>query len=149
MNGAALITDNLTVNGTITGYATQDSVNLKANTAEVETKLANKTEKSTTNTSAVAWSSGLASDGTHYIDTGSDALVIRTPSGAISANFFGNVGGSTYDGRAMFRRTLSCWGFEVWGGIKSNNLNLPPWFQGSASKPNLHRNPYDAKNQCF
>ncbi len=40
------------------------------------------------------------------LDTGSDASVLRIRSGAISANFVGNVGGSTYDVRATFSQTL-------------------------------------------
>ena len=38
MNGSTLITGDLEVKGTITGYATQAAVNLKANTADVYTK---------------------------------------------------------------------------------------------------------------
>jgi uncharacterized protein YpuA (DUF1002 family) len=80
------------------------------NKTTVDTKLADKTDKSTTNNSATAWSSGLASDAYHYIDTGSDALVIRTPSGNISANFLGNVGGPAYDGKAMFYKDVAILG---------------------------------------
>ena len=57
-------------------------VNLAANLSNaitVDTQFATKTDKSTMHDSTTAWSSGLASDGYHYIDTGSDALVIRTP----------------------------------------------------------------------
>ena len=37
VNGDALITDNLLVNGTIAGYATQSDVDLKASIASVNT----------------------------------------------------------------------------------------------------------------
>ncbi len=144
VNGSELTTQNLTVNGTISGYATQVALDLKANASdvykkttvdnasiaeqatlnngggsvanpfylyggvtknvkalkggtnvtmstdiandiikvsapdvytksEVDNKLADKTDESTTNNSATAWSRGLASDGYHYLDTGSDA----------------------------------------------------------------------------
>jgi hypothetical protein len=76
------------------------------NTKTSTTALADKTNKITTNKSTTAWSPGLASDRYHSLDTGSDALVIRTPSGAISANLLRNVGGATYDGRAMFCNML-------------------------------------------
>ena len=74
---------------------------------EVNGLVALKTDKLTTDNSAVAWSVGYNTDGYHYIDTGSDALVIRTPSGAISANFQGNVGGAATDGNITFYKTVS------------------------------------------
>ena len=74
---------------------------------EVNGLVALKTDKLTTDNSAVAWSAGYNTDGYHYIDTGSDALVIRTPSGSISANFQGNVGGAATDGNITFYKTVS------------------------------------------
>ncbi len=61
-----------------------------------------KADKLTTDNSAAAWSSGLVSDAYYYIDIGSDALVIRTPSGEVAAHFVGNVGGAATDGNVYF-----------------------------------------------
>ncbi len=107
----------------------QSDLNLTASTVrvftktEVNNKLANKTDKIATNNSAIAWSSGLASDAYHYIDTGSDALVLQTPSGAISASLLGNAGGSTYDGRAMFYQDLVMLGTLRFGSGSSLGIH--------------------------
>jgi hypothetical protein len=90
--------------------ATQTALNLKADQATTYTK----TEVDNT---IVGWSSGLPSDGYHYIDTGSDALVIRTPSGAISANFLGNAGGASYDGKVLVYN-----GLEVIGSLTTTDI---------------------------
>ena len=76
---------------------------------------------------SVAWSSGNSSY--HYLETGGDALVIRTPSGTISANFLGNVGGTTYDGKAIFYKDVDIGGNLVANGnmqvgLSTANKNL-------------------------
>ena len=71
---------------------------LKPVSAATTTQLNLRTDKTTTDNSAVAWSAGLTSDAYHYLNTGTDALVVRTGSGAISANFLGSAGGASYDG---------------------------------------------------
>ena len=51
-----------------------DALGADANfSGTIVNQLGGKTDKSTTNNSATAWSSGLASDAYHYINTGSDA----------------------------------------------------------------------------
>ncbi len=77
-----------------------------------QTSLDVKTNTSVTNNSAVAWSEGLVG-GYHCLDTGTDALVVRTNSGAISANFMGNVGGTATDGKVIFYKD-----FDVGGNQK-------------------------------
>ncbi len=115
------------------------SLAVKANAADVynktvvDTALAFKTDKSTTNNSATAWSSGLASDAYHYLDTGSDPLVIRIASGAIYLICFGT--GAVYLRRKSYvlQRRRRVGGFKIWGRIKSNNFNFSSCFEGSAS----------------
>ncbi len=71
--------------------------------------LADKADKIPTNNSATAWSSGLASGGYHYLDAGSDALVVRTPR-CDFCDFSGSVGGAIYDGGVMFYNDVVVWG---------------------------------------
>ena len=66
--------------------------------------MAGKVNTSTTNNSATAWSSGLAGDAYHYINTGVDALVLRTQSGTSCVNFLGDSAGSQA-GKAIFYNT--------------------------------------------
>jgi hypothetical protein len=77
--------------------ATQAALDLKADSSDLTNN-------------AAAWSSGLSSDAYHYIDTGTDALVIRTNGGAISANFLGNVGGAATEGKALFYKDVEVFG---------------------------------------
>ena len=74
----------------------------KASTTALTTSSNLKTDTTTTDNSAVAWSSGLAGGGYHYRNTGTDSLVIRTGSGETSANFLGSVGGAATDGKVIF-----------------------------------------------
>ena len=92
---------------------------------EVNGLVALKTDKTTTDNSAVAWSAGYNTDGYHYIDTGSDALVVRTPSGAISAYFGGNAGGTATDGNITFYKTVSINKLSVSGDLTvAGNLDV-------------------------
>ncbi len=111
----------------------------KANTADVTASLlkkastaalVDKSDEITTNNSATACSFGLASDGYHYPDTGSDALVIRTPSGAISANFLGNVSWAAYDGRAFFNTDVMMLGDMRLGAGSIQKTFTSPLFYG-------------------
>jgi hypothetical protein len=52
VNGSALITEKLTVNGTINGYATQAALELKANSFDVSTKA--ETNRELTNKANIA-----------------------------------------------------------------------------------------------
>ena len=82
----------------------------KAKSADVYTKtqVYTQTELDTRlNNSSVAWSAGLAGDGYHFLNTGTDALVIRTDSGEISANFKGSSGGAANDGTITFYKDVS------------------------------------------
>ena len=106
-----------TFTGTVTAAALTVSGNLLIGTTNVLTELGTKsttanlnlkTDLTTTNNSAVAWSEGLAGAGYHYLNTETDALVVRTNSGAISANFLGDAGGAAYDGKTIFYKVLKC-----------------------------------------
>ena len=67
---------------------------------------------------AAAWSSGAVGDGYHYLDTGTDALVIRTNGGQVSANFLGNAGGvPSEEGKALFYKGVQVYGDLVVGGV--------------------------------
>ena len=55
--------------------------------ATVTSQIATKADASALINNAAAWSSGAVGDGCHHIDTGTDALVIRTNGGQISASF--------------------------------------------------------------
>ena len=128
---------------TYTKSDTDTKLNLKADQSntytksDIDTKLNLKTDLSTSytkaetdnklNNNAAAWSSGLVTDGYHYINTGSDALVIRTNSGEISANFLGSIGGSSTDGKVIFYKDvkfLSNIIVDSLGTTLSDKLNL-------------------------
>ena len=51
-------------------------------------------DKTTTDNTAVAWSSGLTADAYHYLTTGTDALVIKTASNTMRVHFLGEVAGT-------------------------------------------------------
>lgn len=70
-----------------------------------------------TNT-AVAWSSGVASTGYHFIETGPEAIVVRTLSGEVAVSFLGNVGGTATDANTMFYKKVSMRSLTVGGDIK-------------------------------
>ncbi len=82
------------------------------------TQLNLRTDKTATDTSAVAWSAGLTSGAYHYITTGTDSLVIKTATNIVSANFFGDNAG-TLKGQALFYKDV-----EVMGSLINNGTNL-------------------------
>jgi hypothetical protein len=83
-----------------------------------------KTDTSVTSNSAVAWSEGLV-NGFHFLNTGTDALVVRTNSGAISANFMGNVGGTATDGKVIFYKDFDVGGNQkLTGSLTVGSTNI-------------------------
>ena len=81
-------------------------------------------EVSTTSTlltnTAVAWSSGLVTDGYHTINGGTDALCIQTNSGMAAFNVLGSVAG-TQEGYTLFYKKVSMPHLDVEGVL---NLRL-------------------------
>jgi hypothetical protein len=117
------IDNNLTVGG-----------DLLIGTTNVSTALGEKATTATTDNSAVAWSEGLAGAGYHYLKTGTDALVVRSNSGAISANFLGNAGGPAYDGKVIFYKNFDVQGSQtVTGGLTVNGAAST--FTGTLNAP--------------
>ena len=90
---------------------------LKPVSAATTMQLNLRTDKTTTDNSAVAWSAGLTSDAYHYITTGTDSL-IKTATNTVSANFFGDNAG-TLKGKALFYKDV-----EVMGSLINNGTNL-------------------------
>ena len=102
---------------------------------------------------ALAWSSGLSSDAYHYINSGSNALVIRDSSGNVSANFLGNIGGSSTSGQVYFYKDVFLMGNLNFGvpGLGGQNIDtkistaLAPYamlsgsaFTGNISAPTIN-----------
>ena len=58
------------------------------------------------------------------MNTGTDALVVRTGSGAISANFLGSAGGASYDGKVIFYKDFQVLGNQTVGGNSTITGNL-------------------------
>ena len=81
----------------------------------------------------MSWSSGLASDGYHYLNTGTDALVVRTGSGTISANFMGAVGGAASDGNVIFYL-----GVKVLGALELGSVSVLSTLHGKADAANVY-----------
>jgi hypothetical protein len=102
----------LTKNAVQLGNVDNTADSVKVVSGPTQTALDLKTNTSVTNNSSVAWSEGLVGV-YHFLNTGTDALVVRTNSGTISANFLGNIGGSATDGKVIFYKD-----FEV-GEIKT------------------------------
>ncbi len=86
----------------------------KATTAQLNLK----TNLTRTNNSAVAWSEGVSDDAYHYF---TDALAVRTNSGAISTNFLGDAGGAAYDGKVTFYKNCEVLGNQTIGGTSTAN----------------------------
>jgi hypothetical protein len=97
---------------------------LKPVSAATTTQFSLRTDKTTTDNSAVAWSAGLTSDAYHCLNAGTDALVVRTGSGAIAANFLGSAGGASYDGKVIFYKDFQVLGNQTVGGNSSITCNL-------------------------
>ena len=91
---------------------------LKPVSAATTAQLYLRTDKTTTDNSAVAWSAGFTSDTYHCITTGTDSLVIKTATNTVSANFFGDNAG-TLKGKALFYKDV-----EVMGSLINNGTNL-------------------------
>ena len=92
--GLSLANGNITATlGTITAPTINATSSLRRNRSDL-------------NNTAVAWSSGLSSDAYHYINSGSNALVIRDSSGNVSANFIGNASGSSTSGQVYFYKDV-------------------------------------------
>jgi hypothetical protein len=123
--GKSLMSGNLQVNAGITcsGDLTVGTTNVSTALADKATKaeLALKTNVSRTTNSAVAWSEGLSDGPTHYLTTGTASLAVRTNTGLISADFFGDAGpgGATKDGNITFYKN-----FEVQGASTATNLTV-------------------------
>jgi hypothetical protein len=119
----------------LTSVDDTSDVNKPVSTA-TQTALDLKATKSVTDNSAVAWSEGL-SGGFHYLDTGADALVVRTPSGTISANFLGNVGGAATDGKVFLYKGLEVGGNQkVTGSLTVGTTNVVTELEAKALKNN-------------
>ena len=58
--------------------------------AGVDAALGSKTDKTTTDNSSVAWSSGLAGDALHVLSSGTNALEVRKSTGSATASFQDN-----------------------------------------------------------
>ena len=67
---------------------------------------------------------GLSDDAYHYLNTGTDALAVRTNTGAISAQFLGDAGGATYDGKVIFYKNFDVRGSQVNSGNLTVSGNL-------------------------
>lgn len=76
-----------------------------------------KVNQSAADNTAFAWSSGLVSDGNHYLTTGADGLVILSNSGTASAKFHGDGAGAGFDGKALFFQDVQILGAVSLQGI--------------------------------
>ena len=76
-----------------------------AQQAALDTKLS----VAAANNTAYAWSSGAVGDGYHYVDSGTDALVLRTNGGVVAANVLGSVAGAQ-EGEVLFYKNVECLG---------------------------------------
>ena len=104
-------TGNLTCSGGVTcSSVTVGSTNI---VNELNNKLSN-TSTLLTN-SAVAWSSGLATDAYHYITTGTDSLFIKSAT-QNSVAFFGDMAGAA-SGNALFYKNV-----EIVGSLKLGSI---------------------------
>ena len=99
----------------------------------VTNQIATKAYASALINNAAAWSSGAVGDGYHYLDTGTNALVIRTNGGQISANFLGNAGGVPSDeGKVLFYKGVQVFGDLVVGGVNVEDTLALKADQGTA-----------------
>lgn len=109
---------NLDISGTVTGV-TKAMVGLDQvdNTSDVakpvstaqQAALDAKLSVADANNTAYAWSSGAVGDGYHYLDSGTDALVLRTDGGVVAANVLGSVAGAQ-EGEVLFYKNVECLG---------------------------------------
>ena len=90
----------------------------------VATELNNKLSTTSTllTNTAVVWSSGLANDGCHTINGGTDALCFQTNSGMVAFNVLGSVAGSQ-EGQTLFYKSVSMPSLSI-NATGDSTLNL-------------------------
>jgi hypothetical protein len=112
----------LTVSGNLLVGTT--NVLTELDTKATTTNLNLKTDRSTTDNSAVAWSTGTAA-GYHNLQTGTETLAIYTPNNYIAMSIQGTAGGIANEGRIQGLQDI-----DISAVLKVNNVDIATTFSG-------------------